>query len=122
MSEARKFFEELSMEDKLAVEMKNERSFLGYSRVGLVRFIWLGFWVGMEVKGGRRRERTGWGKVGGWEGWRLDVGFGRIVRGEWKVISDWASVALAEHGIRKYARTVIVRDKIGQIISAVLYT
>ncbi|KAI9703500.1 MAG: hypothetical protein M1820_005804 [Bogoriella megaspora] len=32
--EGRKFFEELPMEEKLNIEMKNEKSFLGYSRLG----------------------------------------------------------------------------------------
>ena len=31
--EARKFFDDLPMEEKLKIEMKNEKSFLGYSRV-----------------------------------------------------------------------------------------
>ena len=34
-TEARRFFEELPTEEKLRIEMKNEKSFLGYSRVSL---------------------------------------------------------------------------------------
>lgn len=34
--EARRFFEDLPMEEKLRIEMKNEKSFLGYSRVSFL--------------------------------------------------------------------------------------
>ena len=34
-AEARRFFEELPTEEKLKIEMKNEKSFLGYSRVSV---------------------------------------------------------------------------------------
>jgi isopenicillin N synthase-like dioxygenase len=33
VTETRRFFEELPWEEKLAIEMKNQKSFLGYSRV-----------------------------------------------------------------------------------------
>lgn len=36
ISECRRFFEELPVEEKEAIEMKNEKSFLGWSRVSLI--------------------------------------------------------------------------------------